>query len=196
MPTLLKNIIFTNNDSAYETALSLFEKGISVKIVDIRKKSTSNIVKNAEELGIQIYWNSTVVNTFGYKKLNSVEIMDLSEDGSNVTGNINKIECDCLAISGGWTPMVHMHTQSGGKLDFREIDQVFVPNEKTKNQINVGSCNGDFELEEIVKNTNNKIKKFLNVNETDFDRSSVLCSKELEKKNIWLLLMIYQNLFH
>ena len=183
----LKNIIFTNNDSAYETALSLFEKGISVKIIDIRKKSTSNIVKNAEELGIQIYWNSTVVNTFGYKKVNSLEIMDLSEDGSNVKGNIDKMECDCLAISGGWTPMVHMHTQSGGKLDFREIDQVFVPNEKNENQINVGSCNGDFELEEIVKNTNNKIKKFLNVNETDFDRLSVLGSKEFEKKNIWLL---------
>ena len=185
--TGLNNIIFTNNDSAYETAVSLFEKGISVKIVDIRKKSSSNIVKNAEDLGIKIYWNSTVVNTFGYKKIKSIEIMNLSEDGSNVTGNKHKIQCDCLSISGGWTPMVHMHTQSGGKLDFREIDQVFVPSEKSENHINVGSCNGDFELEEIVKNTNNKVKKFLNINEGGFDKISVLCSKESEKKNIWLL---------
>ena len=69
--------LFTNNDSAYETAVSLFEKGISVKIVDIRKKSSSKIVKNAEELGIEIYWNSTVVNTFGYKMIKSIEIMNL-----------------------------------------------------------------------------------------------------------------------
>ena len=69
--------------------MSLFEKGISVKIIDIRKKSSSNIVKNAEDLGIRIYWNSTVVNTFGYKRIKSIEIMNLSEDGSNVTGTVS-----------------------------------------------------------------------------------------------------------
>ena len=36
--------------------------------------------------------------------------MGLSEDGSNVVGEKNKIFCDCLGISGGWTPMVsHAH---------------------------------------------------------------------------------------
>ena len=154
------NVIFTNNDSAYETAVSFKEKGISVEIIDIRKKSNSKIVKNAEKLGVKIYWNSTVVNTFGLRKINSIEIMNLSEDGSNVVGDKNRINCDCLAISGGWTPMVHMHTQSGGKLDFREIDQTFIPNEIDKNHINVGSCNGDFELEEIINNTNKKGKEF------------------------------------
>ena len=73
----LNNFIFTNNDSAYETAISLFEKGLSVNIIDIRKKATSNIVKEAEKLGINIYWNSTVTNTFGYRKINSIEIMNL-----------------------------------------------------------------------------------------------------------------------
>ena len=91
-------------------------------------KAGAKIVKNAEQLGVKIYWNSTVVNTFGHRKISSVDIMNLSEDGSNVVGEKNRINCDCLAISGGWTPMVHMHTQSGGKLDFREIDQTFIPN--------------------------------------------------------------------
>ena len=68
----LNNFIFTNNDSAYETAISLFKKDISVNIIDIRKKATSNIVKEAEKLGINIYWNSTVTNTFGYRKINSI----------------------------------------------------------------------------------------------------------------------------
>ena len=44
-------------------------------------------------------------------------------------GNKIKLNCDCLGISGGWTPMVHMHTQSGGKLDFKNDDQVFIPKE-------------------------------------------------------------------
>jgi len=183
----LKNLIFTNNDSAYETAISLFEKGLSVNIIDIRKKATSKLVKYVEKIGIKIYWNSTITNTFGYRKINSVEIMSLSEDGSNVKGNAMKVICDCLSISGGWTPMVHMHTQSGGKLNFRENDQVFLPKEISSEQISVGSCGGDFELDQIIKNTNSKIKNFLKIKETDFDIANVVCSKELEKRNIWLL---------
>ena len=181
------NFVFTNNDSAYETALSLFEKGIQIKIIDIRKKTNSKIVKLVEKLGIDIYWNSTVTNTFGYRKLNSIEIMNLSEDGSNVIGKKIKVKCDCLAISGGWTPMVHMHTQSGGKLNFRESDQVFLPKELGSEHISVGSCNGDFELDDIIKNTNEKVKSLLNLKETEFEKTYVSCTKELDKRNIWLL---------
>ena len=183
----LNNFIFTNNDSAYETAISLIEKGVSVNIIDIRKKATSNIVKEAEKLGINIYWNSTVTNTFGYRKINSIEIMNLSNDGSNVVGKKTKLNCDCLGISGGWTPMVHMHTQSGGKLDFREDDQVFLPKEENSNQISVGSCSGDFDLDKIIENTNIHIKNFLDLKESDYDNTKVSCSKEFEKRNIWLL---------
>ena len=181
------NFVFTNNDSAYETVLSLFEKGIQIKIIDIRKKTNSKIVKQVEKLGIDIYWNSTVINTFGYRKLNSIEIMNLSEDGSNVIGKKITVKCDCLAISGGWTPMVHMHTQSGGKLNFRESDQVFLPKELGSEHINVGSCNGDFELDDIIKNTNEKVKSLLKLKETEFEKTYVSCTKELDKRNIWLL---------
>ena len=52
-----KNIIFTNNDSAYETAISLNKKGINVTIVDIRNNSSSTLVKNAKDAFIKIYWN-------------------------------------------------------------------------------------------------------------------------------------------
>ena len=181
------NFVFTNNDSAYETALSLFEKGIQIKIIDIRKKTNSKIIKRVEKLGIDIYWNSTVTNTFGYRKLNSIEIMNLSEDGSNVIGKKITVKCDCLAISGGWTPMVHMHTQSGGKLNFRESDQVFLPKELGSEHISVGSCNGDFELDDIIKNTNEKVKSLLNLKETEFEKTYANCTKELDKRNIWLL---------
>ena len=46
--------------------------------------------------------------------------MNLSNDNSVVVGNKIKIDCDCLGISGGWTPRVHLFTQSGGKLKFRD----------------------------------------------------------------------------
>ena len=40
------NIFFTNNDTAYESAISLLKKGINVHaIIDIRENSNSSIVK-------------------------------------------------------------------------------------------------------------------------------------------------------
>ena len=63
-------VLFTNNDSAYESAISLSKKGIKVQaIIDIREKTGSTIIKQAENLGIKIYWSHTVIDTHGYKKL-------------------------------------------------------------------------------------------------------------------------------
>jgi len=180
--------LFTNNDSAYETAISLNKSGTTVNsIIDIRNKSNSSIVKQAEKLGIKIYWNHTVVNTDGYKRINSIESMKLSEDGTDVVGNKIKEECDCLGISGGWTPRVHLFTQSGGKLKFRDKDNVFITDKSPSEQISIGSCNGDFDLDDVINNSNYLIKKLLNINNSDYENLKIDCSKELDKKNIWLL---------
>ena len=97
------------------------------------------------------------------------------------------LDCDCLAISGGWTPAVHLFTQSGGKLKFRDEDQVFIPNEYPSDQISIGSCNGDFELDDIIKNSTKSLKEFLDIKETEFDSLEINCPKDNEIRNIWLL---------
>ncbi len=180
--------LFTNNDSAYETAISLNNSGVNVNsVIDIRDKSSSSIVKQAENLGIKIHSKHTVVNTNGYKRISSIEIMKLSDDGSSVVGSKFNESCDCLGISGGWTPMVHLFTQSGGKLKFKEIDNVFLPDKSSSDLINIGSCNGDFELDDVIKNSRKLVKEFLNINNSEFENLNVVCSKEINKKNIWLL---------
>ena len=180
--------LFTNNDTAYETAISLNKSGVAINsVIDIRDKSNSSIVKEAEKLGIKIHWRHTVINTNGYKKINSIELMKLSDDGAAVVGNKSKEECDCLGISGGWTPRVHLFTQSGGKLKFRDKDNIFLPDKSESEQISIGSCNGDFELDDVIKNSNKSIKEFLNVNSSDYENLEINCSKETDKKNIWLL---------
>jgi sarcosine oxidase subunit alpha len=82
---------------------------------------------------------------------------------------------------------VHLFTQSGGKLKFREKDQVFIPNKYPSEQVSIGSCNGDFELDEIIKNSSDILKDFLKIEKTGFDNMNVETSKETSKKNIWLL---------
>ncbi|MDA7552180.1 sarcosine oxidase subunit alpha family protein [Candidatus Pelagibacter sp.] len=183
-----KNIFFTNNDTAYEAAISLTKKGIKVQaIIDIRESSESSIVTEAKNLGIKIYWSHTVIDTHGYKKLKQISIMELSKDGQSTVGSKTIIDCDCLGVAGGWTPAVHLFTQSGGKLKFRNLDQVFIPNKYPSEQISIGSCNGDFELDEIFKNSSKILKKFLNLDKIEYENISVVNSKEISKKNIWLL---------
>jgi sarcosine oxidase subunit alpha len=145
-------------------------------------------VKEAQDLGLKIYWSHTIVDTHGYKRLKQISIMELSKDGQSFA-NSNKIvlDCDCLGMSGGWTPAVHLFTQSGGKLKFREKDQVFIPNKYPSEQVSIGSCNGDFELDEIIKNSSDILKDFLKIEKTGFDNMNVETSKETSKKNIWLL---------
>ena len=182
------NVLFTNNDSAYETALSLFKKGIRVKaIVDIREQPSSKIIEEVESNGIKIYKEYTVVNTEGYKKINKISIMQLSKDGQSVIGSKIDLDCDCLGLSGGWTPAVHLFTQSGGKLRFRDEDQVFIPNHYPSKQISIGSCNGDFELDEILNLIPTQLKNFLEIEKTEYENLSIEISKNLSKRNIWLL---------
>ena len=113
--------------------------------------------------------------------------MKLSNDGMSVIGSKTSISCDCLGIAGGWTPAVHLYTQSGNKLTFDEDRNIFVPKADNSEQICVGSCSGDFELDEIIKNLSNKLKNFLNISQTDFEDISLENDKETSKRNIWLL---------
>ena len=119
--------------------------------------------------------------------MSHIAILKLSNDGMSVTGSKTSISCDCLGIAGGWTPAVHLYTQSGNKLTFDEDRNIFVPKADNSEQICVGSCSGDFELDEIIKNLSNKLKNFLNISQTDFEDISLENDKETSKRNIWLL---------
>ncbi len=183
-----KNVLFTNNDSAYETAISLHRKGIKIEaIIDNREEIDSKLINETEKNRIKIYKGYTIVNTFGYKRINKISIMQLSKDGQKVIGSKISISCDCLGVSGGWTPAVHLFTQSGGKLKFREEDHVFIPGIYPSDQISIGSCNGDFTLDEIISIVPNSLKEFLSIKKTDYENLEVQSSFNKSKRNIWLL---------
>ena len=179
-------VVFTNNDDAYETAISLHSKGVKIEaIVDIREKSNGDLPKKCNELGIKILWKSTITYTKGFKKLNQVHVMRLSKDNGSVINKKIKINCDLLCISGGYTPTVHLFTQSGGKLTYNNEKYIFHPKISLLDQISVGSCNGTFNLKCIIDETQTQTKEFLNTN--DVEKINVIESKGKNFENIWLL---------
>jgi sarcosine oxidase subunit alpha len=157
-----KIVIFTNNDSAYQTAIDFLFKNIDVQaIIDVRKDSNGHLVKKAKHHGLKIYFNHAVINTKGRKKINKVTISEFDEKFNILIGKPKKLSCDLLCVSGGWTPTVHLFSQSRGKLIYRESDATFIPYKSFQKQISIGACNGTFGLDEIFEETHIKMTELL-----------------------------------
>ena len=110
-------LIFTNNDDAYRTALTMRQNNINVvAIVDVRENPDSELFRQAKEMQIPVHVGSAVVTTRGYSRIKSATIMKLSSNGKTLTGERKVLGCDCLAMSGGWNPAIHLFSQSGGKV--------------------------------------------------------------------------------
>jgi sarcosine oxidase subunit alpha len=145
-------VIFTNNDSAYQTALDLKAAGANViAVVDARSNSSSELASTVRSAGIEVRNASVVVNTSGSKRLQSVQVMSLSADGLSVSGASKTLDCDLLAVSGGWSPVVHLSSQSGAKAIWNDEAAMFLPGKPTQHQVSVGSANGTLDLSQSLK---------------------------------------------
>jgi len=140
-------VIYTNNDSAYQSALDLKAAGVEVvAVIDARTDSASELANTVRSADIQVINGSVVVDTAGHKRLRSVQVMRLSADGSTVSGNANSLACDLLAVSGGWSPVVHLNAQSGAKPVWDEEASMFRRGETQQAQISAGSASGRLDL--------------------------------------------------
>ena len=144
-----KPIVFTNNDSAYDTAIEFKKNGVDSLIVDVRTNSESSVVQEAKNLNINIKFSHGIVNTKGYLKVNSATIGKLNDDKSGYE-SIENISCDCICVSGNWTPTVHLSSQSGNKLKFDQKINAFIPNQSRQNESAIGSANGSFALKQTL----------------------------------------------
>ena len=136
-------VFFCNNDSAWHTALELAEHGVRVAaIVDVRPRVAPELLRRATVAGIVDRLGYSVVHTRGRRALRQVVIRRLSEDG--LQGPRETLDCDLLAMSGGWSPTLHLYSQSGGRLQWREQDSCFVPGTASQAVTTVGRANGDF----------------------------------------------------
>ena len=145
-----KPIIFTNNDSAYDTAIDFKKNGIDPIIIDTRDDSQSSVANEAKSLNISIKFSHGVVNTKGYLRLNSATIGKFNSDKSGYE-KLENISCDCICVSGNWTPTVHLASQSGNKLKFNEAIDAFIPDQSKQNESTIGSAKGSFTLKESLE---------------------------------------------
>ncbi len=182
-----KPLVFTNNDSGYETAIEFKKNGIDPIVLDTRKDPNSEIIKEAKDLNINIKHSYVVVAAKGYKKVNSADIGKISDDKKNIS-NIENIKCDCICVSGFWTPTIHLASQSGNKTKFNEEIDAFIPSKSKQKETTLGSANGIFTLEETLKtsfNKGNELSKQITNKENKVSIPSVVEKKYSNHDKFW-----------
>ena len=138
-------VVFTACDTAYAAALELHAAGVTIAmIVDLRQNPHGDLVAEARSAGIQIATSATVTGTSGHLRVSGAKIGRIRDGGAIEPAG--SVACDLLLMSGGWTPSVHLFSQSRGKLAWSETANAFLPSVSAQRERSAGACRGTFAL--------------------------------------------------
>jgi sarcosine oxidase subunit alpha len=139
-------VLVTAADEAYRAAFELDDAGVYVAcIADSRADGAAAAAARAR--GIPVLTQATVLGTGGRLRVSSIELARIV-DGALTERTVQP--CDLVLMSGGYTPSVHLHSQSRGKLTWNEALQAFVPGAAMERTRSAGGCRGVFELEAVL----------------------------------------------
>lgn len=143
-------VVFTNNSHAYDCALALHEAGVPVQIVDVRANPDGASVQAARAAGIPLLSGHGVIEAKGSRALRGVRVQALDADG-RAQGAVQELTCDLLAVSGGFSPVLHLHAQAGGKARWEDTIAAFVPAGPAQSSRCVGACAGAQDLQSAAR---------------------------------------------
>jgi len=120
-------VVGATSDDAYRTALAAHGAGLTVvAIVDARPDQGGPLAREARQAGIQIRHDSAIARAIGGKRVEAVEIARLRASG-RAGGAPETLAADAVAMSGGWSPVVHLYSHTGGKLIWDDARLHFRP---------------------------------------------------------------------
>ncbi len=123
-------VIATNNDDAYRTAQALREAGAEiVAILDARAEPLGQSLGEA----VPVFGEAQLIAAQGGKH-------GVKSVTARVAGSDRHFACDLVAMSGGFTPVVHLHMQAGGKLEWDAAGQALLPGAARQNVTSVGAA--------------------------------------------------------
>ncbi|RGP36584.1 sarcosine oxidase subunit alpha family protein [Pseudotabrizicola alkalilacus] len=123
--------LFANNDSARSTARSLMAAGVEVvAIIDSREDAP-------DEPGIALHKGAQVIRARGRMGLREIMV--------RAGGREFRVEAECLGVSGGWNPSVHLTCHLNGRPRWSDALAAFVPVEgAVPGMLVAGAANGSF----------------------------------------------------
>ncbi|MEM6973654.1 MAG: sarcosine oxidase subunit alpha family protein [Pseudomonadota bacterium] len=119
-------VIVANNDDAYRTALALAAAGAEVRaVIDTRSRAAGALPERVRALGIPVHEGHAITSVTGGQRVEAIHHGRITRHG--LIAASEKIHCDLVAMSGGWSPIVHLFSHGGGKLRWDDAAVMFRP---------------------------------------------------------------------
>src|SRR5258705_224629 len=132
--------IFSNNDDGWRTAMDARAAGIEIAaVIDARAQPPGKF----SALGVKLLAGAQVSHVHGAHSVQAIDVVEAS-------GETTKIECDALAVSGGWNPAVHLTNHLNGRPVWNEQLSAFTPGALPPGMHVAGAANGALTLAECL----------------------------------------------
>jgi heterotetrameric sarcosine oxidase alpha subunit len=149
-------VICTNNDSAHALARDLARAGATVSLCDMRQTLPDDISRPTVDAGVTLRVGYGVVGAKGAGRVKSALIAKIDANGQAVDP-AQSHPCDLIAMSGGWTPTLHLWSQRYGKPVFRTDLDAFIPDAARSPDITcVGAIIGTAETADCIAQAGGK----------------------------------------
>ena len=151
-----RTVVVTNNDDAYRTAIAMVQVGLEVPAIVDARAAAGPLAAQADALGIRVLFGKGIRTVKGGKRVEGVQICAQAGEGAA----LEDIACDAVAMSGGWSPVVHLWAHCGGKLIWDESQSHFRPDpnrpplgaDGTGFVVTAGIANGAMTTQDCVEN--------------------------------------------
>ena len=142
-------VIATTSDTAYRAALDLRAGGVEVALIaDARPEADGPLPAAARAAGIRVETGMQVLATRGRRGIRVAIMGHIDADGR--VWSREWVRCSLLGMSGGWTPSLHLFSQSRGKLRYDAATETFLPGESAAAERSAGACRGVHGLEDAL----------------------------------------------
>lgn len=145
-------VLFTSHDGAYKQLSALQDMGVPIRaIVDTRTAISDLAMAQVASTGLQLITGHTVTKIHGLHRIKRISIAPFDPYTSAVNGKERTFECDCLGMSGGWTPSIHLTSQMGGAPEWDERLHTVLPGASNGSWSVCGSVAGYFDRDDSVQ---------------------------------------------
>jgi sarcosine oxidase subunit alpha len=142
-------VVFTNNDAGYDAALALKAAGAAVQVIDARAVPRGTRTEQARAAGIATLPGHVVSEAKGGKRVAGVVVQGIDAQG-RLSGTARTLACDLVAVSGGFSPVIHLHCQAGSKAVWDDAHAAFLPGAPAQSERSAGACRGLATLHECA----------------------------------------------
>lgn len=144
-------VLSTSNDQAYCAALDWLDAGREVvAIVDARENPDGELVAQARARGIRIISGSAVIEAQGGARVSRARVARIDSAGFRVVDRVHTLDCDTVASSGGYSPVVHLAVHTGARPEWRDDLPGFVA-PQVEGVIAAGAVTGLFATDEVLR---------------------------------------------